>query len=290
MKKTVLITGASAGFGADSAKSLARAGHRVFATMRNINDKSAPKTAAELRGLGIEVLELDVTSDASVDRAFGEIHAKTGGTLDVLVNNAGQFLAGISEAFTADQVKAMFDVNVFGVQRVTRAALPSMRKTGTGLIINIGSILGRLTIPFVGIYGASKHALEALTESYRYELSQLGVDVVLVQPGPFATSLYAAPQQPGDPGRVGEYGEVAGLPGKIGEVLAGFFQSGNAPQPHEVGATLEQLIATPAGQRPARVVVGAGFGAAEANTALQPLQAQLLHGFDYDHLATLKTE
>jgi NAD(P)-dependent dehydrogenase (short-subunit alcohol dehydrogenase family) len=290
LSKTILITGASAGFGADMAVTLAKAGHRVFATMRNLAEKSAPGTAVELRAAGINVLELDVTSDASVDAAFKAIYAETGNKLDVLVNNAGLFFVGISESFTPDQIRSLFEVNVFGIQRVIRAALPSMRKSRTGLIVNVGSILGRLTIPFVGIYGASKHAVEALTESYRYELSQMSIDVVLLQPGPFATSLYAAPQQPGDPGRVDEYGEVAALPNKIGEVLAGFFQSENVPQPHEVAKTLEQLIATPPGKRPARIVVGAGFGAEEANSALQPLQTQLLHGFGYDDLAVLKVK
>lgn len=288
MSKTVLITGTSGGFGEDTARTLHEAGHRVFATMRAGEGKSSA-TAEKFRAAGIEVLELDVTSDASVDAAFEALFRKTDGKLDVLVNNAGLFFAGLSETFSPAQVQSMFEVNVFGVQRMIRAALPAMRKNRSGLIVNIGSILGRLTIPFVGLYGASKHAVEAMTESYRYELSQLGIDVVLVQPGPFATNLYAAPQAPASPDRAEGYGEVAELPNEIGKVLAGFFGSGNAPAPHEVAKEVAKLVGTPDGKRPARVTVGAAFGADAANSALEPIQAQMVHGFGFDKLATLKT-
>src|SRR5579871_1910927 len=189
MSKTILITGTSTGFGKDAALTLAAAGHHVFATMRAA-DSGNRGAADELRAKGIDVVELDVTRDASVDAAFSALYQKTGGKLDVLINNAGAFIGGLSETYTPGQVSAMFEVNVFGVQRVTRAALPQMRRSKSGLIINIGSILGRVTLPFFGLYGATKFAVEALTESYRYELSQLGVDVVLVQPGPFPTELY----------------------------------------------------------------------------------------------------
>jgi NAD(P)-dependent dehydrogenase (short-subunit alcohol dehydrogenase family) len=127
---------------------------------------------------------LDVTRDDSAEKAVAEVIAKAGG-LDVVINNAGLASAGVSESFTADQLRQLFDVNVFGVQRVLRAALSQLRKQKDGLVINIGSILGRVTFPFFGLYGASKFAIEALTDSYRYELSQFGVDVVLVQPSAY---------------------------------------------------------------------------------------------------------
>jgi len=290
MSKTILITGASGGFGSDSARTLAAEGHRVFAGIRNIKDSAAAETVKKFAAAGVETVEIDVTNDASVDAAFKSISSKTNGKLDVLINNAGVFFAGITETFSPDQLKRMFEVNVFGMHRVTRAALPLLRQSNEGLLVNIGSILGRLTIPFVGLYCASKHAVEAMTESYRYELSQLGIDVVLVQPGPFGTALYATPQQPANPERLEAYGEVAALPGKIGEILGGFFQSENAPQPNEVARELAILLTTPAGKRPARVVVGAAFGADIANAALEPLQAQLLHGFSFDQLGSLKTK
>jgi NAD(P)-dependent dehydrogenase (short-subunit alcohol dehydrogenase family) len=120
------------------------------------------------------------------------------GRLDVLVNNAGIASAGITEAFTPDQAKVVFNTNVVGVLRTSRAVLPAMRRQGDGLVINISSILGRVTFPFFGIYGASKFAVEALTDSLRYEVSQLGIDVVLVQPSAFPTPMYTTIQQPAD--------------------------------------------------------------------------------------------
>ena len=180
MPKTILITGTSSGFGRDAAATLARAGHTVFASMRDIDGRNRPRAKA-LQAQGLVVVELDVADDISVESAIGAILAKTG-RIDVLINNAGIAAAGVSEAFTPDQAKIVFNTNVVGMLRTIRAVLPAMRRQGDGLIINIGSILGRVTFPFFGIYGASKFAVEALTESYRYELSQLGVDVVLVQP------------------------------------------------------------------------------------------------------------
>jgi NADP-dependent 3-hydroxy acid dehydrogenase YdfG len=288
MSKIILITGASNGFGNDSARTLAAAGHRVFATMRDMDGRHR-EAAQELRSTGIDTLELDVTDDASVDAAFKVLLDKTEGKLDVLINNAGIAAGGLSETFTPDQLRAMFDVNVFGIQRMTRAALPAMRETGPGLVVNIGSILGRVTLPFFSLYGASKHAVEAITEGYRYELSQLGIDVVLVQPGPYPTKLYTAIQQPADPGRADAYGEVAALPGAFSDYLGGLFASAEAPDPHDIAKALVEIIAMPAGERPHRVIVGLSFGADAANAAIQPIQDKLVSDIGFGHLITLKT-
>ncbi|WP_013587553.1 SDR family NAD(P)-dependent oxidoreductase, partial [Paraburkholderia phenoliruptrix] len=163
MPKNILITGASSGFGRDTAQTLARAGHRVFASMRDSAGRNQPH-ADTLRAGGLHVIELDVTDDASVERGVALV-LQNAGRLDVLINNAGIGSAGVSEAFTTRQVQALFDVNVFGIQRTLRAVLPAFRKQGEGLVVNIGSILGRVTFPFFGLYGASKFAIEALTDS-----------------------------------------------------------------------------------------------------------------------------
>jgi NAD(P)-dependent dehydrogenase (short-subunit alcohol dehydrogenase family) len=289
MSKTILITGTSKGFGKDAAKTLADAGHHIFATMRDLDSRNR-LVAEELRSKGIEVLELDVTNDASVNSAFKALYSKTGGRLDVLINNAGLFAQGIAETYTPDQVRDMFEVNVFGIQRMTRAALPEMRKSKYGLIINIGSILGRVTMPFIGLYGASKHAVEALTEGYRYELSQLGIDVVLIQPSAYPTGLYAATQQPADARRAAEYGEIANLPGAFVEFLKGVFGGANAPDSHDVAKALVELVATPAGKRPDRVIVGAGYGADAVNAAVHPIQAQMVAGIGFDKLEKLNVQ
>jgi NADP-dependent 3-hydroxy acid dehydrogenase YdfG len=184
--KTILITGASTGFGRDTAETLKRAGHAVFASMREPQGRNR-KHADALRRQGIDVVELDVTNDASVQRAVHSVLHKAG-RIDVLVNNAGIASAGVTEAFTPDQAKLVLNTNVVGLLRTIREVLPVMRRQVDGLIINIGSILGRVTLPFFGIYGASKFAVEALTDSLRYEVSQLGIEVALVQPSAYPTS------------------------------------------------------------------------------------------------------
>src|SRR5206468_10497107 len=133
-------------------------------------------------------VELDVRDDASVEAGVKNVLAEAG-TIDVLVNNAGIASAGVTEAFTTEQAKAIFDTNCVGLLRVARAVLPAMRHQHEGLIINCGSILGRVTFPFVGIYGASKFAVEALTDSLRYEVSQLGVEVVELHHRGYTTNL-----------------------------------------------------------------------------------------------------
>src|SRR6476660_6709867 len=161
-----------------------------------------------------------VINNSSVESAVGNVLSQAG-RADVLINNAGIASAGVSEAFTPEQIRDLFEVNVFGVQRVLRAVLPTLRKQRDGLVINIGSILGRVTFPFFGLYGASKYAVEALTDSYRYELSQLGVDVVLVQPSAYPTNMYGSAQQPADAQRGAAYGSIGAIPGKMFETFMG---------------------------------------------------------------------
>ncbi len=285
MTKTILITGASTGFGRDTAETLARAGHKVFASMRDPEAKNRAHADA-LRGQNIEVVELDVTDSQSVDRAVDAVIAKAG-RIDVLINNAGVAAAGVSEAFTPEQATALFDVNVIGLHRVTRAVLPDLRRHNDGLIINIGSVLGRVTFPFFGIYGASKFAVEALTDSFRYELSQLGIVVVLVLPSADPTQLYASATQPADTGRAAAYGTVGEIPGAMFEQFNKMFSGSHAPEPHDIAEAIAKLIATPKGDRPARTVVGTSFGADTLNDATAPLQAGVVKALGLDHLETV---
>jgi NADP-dependent 3-hydroxy acid dehydrogenase YdfG len=286
--QTILITGASSGFGRDTAETLAAAGHKVFAGVRDIDGRNRA-VADELRAKGIKPVVLDVTSDASVNTAISMLLVKSGGKLDVVVNNAGIASAGVSESFTPEQVRDLFEVNVFGVQRMLRGTLPTLRKQGDGLIINIGSILGRVTFPFFGLYGASKFAVEALSDSYRYELSQLGIDVVLVQPSAYPTNMYASAQRPDDADRGTAYGEIGAIPGKMFETFTGMFAAANAPNPHDVAEAVAKLIATPKGTRPDRVVVGLPFGSDAVNTAVTPIQRHAVDGLGLGVLATIKT-
>ena len=285
MSKTILITGASTGFGRDTAETLARAGHNVFASMRDPLVKNHAH-AKSLRADGINTVELDVTNAQSIEKAVAIVLANAG-SLDVLINNAGVASAGISEAFTDEQASALFDVNVIGVHRVTRAVLPTLRKQRDGLVINIGSIVGRVTFPFFGLYGASKFALEALTESLRYEVSQLGIDVALVQPSAYPTQMYVSALQPADTSRATAYGDVGEIPSAMFQQFTTMFESPDAPNPHDVAQAIKKLIDTPKGHRATRTVVGASFGADSVNEAIAPIQAGTVKALGLDHLETL---
>ncbi len=285
MTKTILITGASTGFGRDTVETLARYGHKVFASMRDPKGRNRLHADA-LRGQDIEVVELDVTDTQSVDRAVAAVITKAG-RIDVLINNAGVLAAGVSEAFTPEQATALFDVNVIGLLRVTRAVLPDLRRHNDGLIINVGSILGRVTFPFFGIYGASKFAVEALTDSLRHEVSQLGIDVALVQPSAYPTQLFASATQPADPGRTAEYGSVGEIPDAIFQQFDSMLSAPGAPDPHDIAEAIAKLVVIPKGDRPARTVVGASYGADTLNDATAPVQASVLEALGLGHLATV---
>lgn len=181
----------------------------------------------------------------------------------------------------------LFDVNVFGPHRVSRAVLPALRRQHDGLIINIGSILGRVTFPFFGVYGASKFAVEALTDSLRYEVSQLGIDVALIQPSAYPTHMYGSAAQPIDTNRVLQYGAIGEIPTAMLQQFMAMFASASAPDPHDVAAAIADLIDTPKGQRAARTVVGASFGADALNDATAPIQAGTLTALGLDHLDRL---
>src|SRR6202171_1283602 len=167
-KQLVLITGSSTGFGRLFAETLARKGHTVFATMRDLGGRNAKnaseiRTLAEKDSLPIHVLDLDVTNDASVGRAVDAAVAKVG-RIDVAINNAGYYLSGLEEAVTTEQAQRLMDTNFIGSVRVNRAVLPHMRRQRSGVLMHISSGAGRVVIPSGGFYCASKFALEALAE------------------------------------------------------------------------------------------------------------------------------
>jgi NAD(P)-dependent dehydrogenase (short-subunit alcohol dehydrogenase family) len=282
VSKTILITGASSGFGRDTAETLHRAGHTVYASMRGVQGKNR-EAAEALRKLGIKTVELDVSDDASVEAGVENVLAEAG-KIDVLVNNAGIASAGVTEAFTTEQAKAIFDTNVIGLLRVTRAVLPSMRRQHDGLIINLGSILGRVTFPFVGIYGASKFAVEALTDSLRYELSQLGVEVVEVQPSGYPTNFFTNLQSPASTEVTKSYGEVGEIPEAMVKTLTASLEGKDAPDPHDVAEAIAKLVGQSKGSRAARTVVGEPFGSDKANEDVAPLQAKVVEALGLSHL------
>jgi NADP-dependent 3-hydroxy acid dehydrogenase YdfG len=282
MSKTILITGASSGFGRETAEALHHAGHAVYASMRDVQGKNR-EAVERLRTLGVKTVELDVRDDASVDAGVKTVLAEAG-EIDVLVNNAGIASAGVTEAFTAEQAKAIFDTNVIGLLRVTRAVLPSMRDQHDGLIINIGSVLGRVTFPFLGIYGASKFAVEALTDSLRYEVSQLGIEVVEVQPSAYPTNFLSSMLTPASTEVTKSYGEIGEIPDALVRTLTSTLEGKDAPNPHDVAEAIVELVAESKGSRPARTVVGAAFGSDKANEDVAPVQAKAVEAIGLSHL------
>jgi NAD(P)-dependent dehydrogenase (short-subunit alcohol dehydrogenase family) len=274
--KNIIITGSSNGFGLKAAKDFADKGNKVFATMRNPNGKNAnAKAELESHSTHINVVDMDVTDDASVKEAMSTILAEAE-NIDILINNAGIMYLGITEAFSVEQAKFQMETNYFGAIRVMQAVLPSMRKAGSGLIINTSSLVGRMSPPFFGTYTATKHALEGYSQALRYEVSPFGVDIVLVEPGPFGTGLLASGQAPAHSEVLESYGELAGVPTAMGENFAQMLQSENAPDPQWVVDAYLKLADLPFGSRPTRTVVGITWGTDEINNLTQPIQDRIL--------------
>ncbi len=188
-KKTVLITGCSSGFGFVTAVHLARAGYDVIATMRNLDKQNPLINELHLHNVDAKIKQLDVTDKTSVQKCIDEI-AEERGYIDILINNAGGVMAGSFEDLTDEEIRGQLEVNFFGVQNVTRACIPLMRQRPGTKIINISSVSGFSATPCLGAYSTSKWALEAFSESLRYELKQFDIDVLLVQPGSYITKIF----------------------------------------------------------------------------------------------------
>ena len=286
MSDVVLITGSPTGLGRYTAEVLLDAGYHVYASMLEPNGCHSEHAEA-LQRQGATTIALDVKDEDSIEQAVATI-IEQHGRIDVLINNAGIAAGGVTEAFTTEQVAEVFDVNVLGLHRTIRAVLPHMRQRQSGLIINISSISGRINFPFFGLYNASKHAIEALSESFRYEVSQLGIDIVLVQPGPYPTDIYQNALQPSDTDRSRDYGEAGELHKTIFNHFMEKFIDQHPPDPNEVANRILDLIKTPAGERPSRTVIGDDYGAVEINNAIDPIQKLALKRLGIEHIDTIK--
>ncbi|MFC3766756.1 SDR family oxidoreductase [Tenggerimyces flavus] len=262
--KVVLITGTSSGFGLLTALTLARAGHRVFASMRNTRSANAGvakefRATARQASLALEVLDIDIRDDRSVEAGVRRV-ADRAGRIDVLVKNAGIFSPAVMETLSVDDLRDFFDTNVFGHVRMNRAVLPLMRRQSDGLVVQVTTALGRLVLPFMGAYVASKWAMEAITETSRYELSRFGVDVVIVEPGEYQTDLvdpngvanyrrYLRRLTPDNARRRREYGDLA----RMAETHLLERPGPPDPPPQQVADAIADLVRTPRGQRPIRL-------------------------------------
>lgn len=255
-KQHILITGTSHGFGRLAAEALARKGHKVFASMRdgatrNASARKEFEALAQAEKLDLHVVDLDVTDEPSVDRAVRQV-AKDGGPIDVLINNAGTVSYGPLEAFSPEQTQRLFETNFFGALRVARAVLPLMRARGSGLLIHVSSGAGRLVVPTMGLYCASKFALEAAAETYRYELAPFGIDSVIVEPGVYPTNINLANGLAEDSTRMSAYGPLT----ELARNMPGMFRN-SLQDPSEVVEAIVRLIGMAPGTRPLRTCVGA---------------------------------
>jgi NAD(P)-dependent dehydrogenase (short-subunit alcohol dehydrogenase family) len=292
MNQVILVTGASSGFGAMSARALADAGHVVYASMRATGGRNAPQVAAaqahaRTRDVDLRPIELDVQSQASADAAVARIVAEQG-RLDVVLHNAGHMVLGAAEAFTPEQYAQLYDVNVLGTQRVNRAALPQLRRQGRGLLLWVGSTSHRGgTPPFLGPYFAAKAAMDALAVSYAGELARWGIDTTIVVPGAFTegTNHFAHAGAPDDRARQAEYdaGPTRGLADRALRGVA----AAEPPDadPAAVARAIVEVVGTPLGRRPFRVHVDpSDDGCETVNAVADRVRAEFLRRIGLDDL------
>lgn len=264
--RTILITGASSGFGRVGALYYARLGAKVIATMRGLPRPEAETLAAEAakEKLDLHVVEIDVTSDASVAAGTAKALEIAGGRIDTLVNNAGIGITGPVEVQDMEATKLIFDTNVFGIQRMQLALLPQMRAAKSGQIFNISSQLGRVIVPGGGHYSATKFAVEAMSEQLAYELVPHGIEVTIIQPGGYPTNVWVnrnaytgALRERSDPALLAAYEPFTkGMGTEDG--------SGRSADPLDVPRAIAEIMAMPAGKRPLRRAVHPGNKPQEA--------------------------
>lgn len=261
-KQVVLVTGAGSGIGRAVALSLARAGHQVYASMRETRQKNRERADALLElarkeSLSLDVVELDVLSEVACQAAVKQILAKQG-RLDVVVNNAGMLMTGITEAFSVEQVAHIIDINALSWLRVNRAVLPAMRRQGYGLLMYVGSTTARLHEPFLGPYIASKVAGDAIAEIMGMEVRPLGIESVILVPGAFTsgTEHFAHSNAPEYLAIEQQYGDfpdrIASLGDRLNEIDAA---NGGPLDVSAVGQAAVDVLAMPRGQRPFSVVI-----------------------------------
>ncbi|MBO9651132.1 MAG: SDR family NAD(P)-dependent oxidoreductase [Variovorax sp.] len=283
MSKVILITGASSGFGRLTAESLARAGHTVYASMRDVAGRNAGNAAAmaAIPGSDIRPIELDVQSDSSAEVAVAKIVAESG-RIDVLVHNAGHMMFGPAESFTPEQFAQQYDVNVLGTQRVNRAALPHMRAAHQGLLVWVSSssVVGG-TPPYLAPYFAAKAAMDALAVQYARELARWGIETSIVVPGAFTkgTNHFANAGHPADAARLAQYeadGPYKGFGDQVQKAFAEIVPDDADVQ--GVADRIVDIVGAPAGERPFRVTYDPTQDGADVSFAVvDRIRAEMLH-------------
>lgn len=289
--KNIVVTGTSSGFGFGTTLELIRRGYRVFATMRDVQGRNAAAAqdlrarAAELAG-EIDIVQMDVTDDVSVNHATREIYERET-RIDGLVHSAGIAAGGFTETFTPSDLQRLYEVNVVGIHRVSRAFLPGFRKQKHGLICVVSSTLGREVTPFLAPYVATKFALQGFWEAFRYELHPHGIDTVMIQPGTFPTTkIVPNLLQPSDPERAAGYPELASTLDGFFQGLGAYADSGHAPDPLLVAEAISDVVEMAGGTRPHQIVVDPnGPGGAKAlNEHADQVQKNVLQALQLSQL------
>jgi NAD(P)-dependent dehydrogenase (short-subunit alcohol dehydrogenase family) len=278
--KKVMITGIAGGFGKPTALALLAKGYDVAGSARSRGGKNAA-TVAELEAAGAKIVEMDVTDAASTERAVADTISQLGG-LDILFNNAGIGSYGIQELMSPEDMAHVLNVNVMGVQRVMRAALPHMRAKGRGTVLYTSSLIGRIATPFYGTYSASKWALEAIVECYRTELSGFGIESCLIEPGAMPTAFFDGLVTPDDAAREAEYGDFAAVPAISNAGLAQMLEATPMQRPDRIAETVVALLDIPFGEKPFRTVVdhvGVGPQIERYNDVLHDVTRTVLTNF-----------
>lgn len=292
----ILITGASSGFGMQLSKNLAVRGHQVYAGIRATEGRNQEACEALLnfsQGLEgkITPVDMDVSDTSSVNCAMQQILTVSNNQLDVVINNAGTYLAGITETFSVSQIQALFNTNTFGAFRVIKSVLPLFREQKRGTIINISSALANLTLPANGLYLASKSALERITESFALELAPLGIETLLVEPGSFNTGIIEKNKQPDDIAHISSYKSVLGELEKMKETYMPLVEkSFRSSTPHLVANNIAELLELPSGKKPFRTVIDPsllGEHVKNFNHAKQSIHNKLLIELNLENMATL---
>lgn len=276
----IFITGIAGGFGQLTAKALLAQGHQVAGSVRSRMGRNAD-TVAALQAEGAHIVEMDVIDTPSTDAGVANAITALNG-LDVLFNNAGIGSYGIQELMSPEDMTRVLDVNVTGVQRVMRAALPHFRAQGRGTILYTSSLIGRIATPFYGTYCASKWALEAIVECYRTELSSFNIESCIIEPGAMPTAFFDGMVTPQDPAREAEYGDFAAGPALSAQGLAQMLEATPDQRPERIAEAVTALLALPFGQKPFRTVVdhtGVGPEIERYNTALHDVTRTVLTNF-----------
>ncbi len=293
-QRVIVVTGAATGFGRLAAELLARSGHIVYATMRDMEGRNKVhaadiKATASKERLELIPWELDVGSEKSAVDAAQAIEARQG-RIDVVVNNAGMLVIGVTEAFTPEQALEVFNTNTVSWLRVNRAILPRMRARGEGLLVYVGSVTSCILSPFQGPYCASKAAGDILAETMHYENTRYGIDSVIVQPGAYTegTNHFGGARRADDQKVSAAYERINDLPPKLAGRLASLAQPGARTDAAEVAEKIRDVIAMKPGSRPFRVVVDPQHhGAQEVNETRGRMQRDFFRRFGIEDLMSV---